>query len=97
MQVRDVIALEEGIDGEFPVDARRHAIDREQRISLKLQRREILRHRTKLGIGIKAAELAFVHRLWPHEQHAVTFGALQAHQAVVRELDAGETDLVGCP
>ena len=36
VQMRDVIALEEGVDGELPVDARRDAVGREDRIGLQL-------------------------------------------------------------
>ena len=95
VQMRDVIALEEGVDGEFPVDAGCNAIGRKHRIGFQTERREVGRERTETGVDVDLDALAWLHGLGPHEQHAVALGRRQPHQAVAREVDAGEAHLVG--
>ena len=93
--MRDVIALEEGVDGELPVDAGIDAIGREHRIGFQPERREVGRQRTETGIDVDLDALARLHRLGPHEQHAVALRRRQAHQPVAGEIDPGEAHLVG--
>ena len=95
MQMRDVIALEEGVDRELPVDARIDAIRRKERIGLGLERREIGGDRAEPGIDVDHHALAGRHRLGPHEQQAVFLDRRQAHQPVACEIESGEAHLVG--
>ena len=90
-----MIALEEGIDRELPVDAGRDAVDREDRKRVEPQRREVVGEGAQLGIDVDRAGLALAQRRRLHEHHAMLLGGRQAHQAVRREIHAGEACLVG--
>ena len=95
VEMRDVIALEERVDGELPVDARRDAVDRIERIGLRLQRGEIGNERSEHRIDVDLGRLPLPQRRRAHEDHAVLLAGRQPHQPVRADIEAGEARLVG--
>jgi hypothetical protein len=90
-----VIALEERVDGELPIDARRDAVHRVERIGLGLQRCEVRRKGTQHRPDVDHGTLSLLHRRRAHEDHPVLLAGREAHQPVSAEIEAGEARLVG--